>query len=82
MDVGTITTLRQCEHCAYFRPEELNTGFCQFHDMYVLIDFDCERFEQRRTRAEGGDGLTGSQNSPAGSQDELAGSQKEELKRA
>jgi len=63
MDVGAMTVWRRCEYCAHFLQEELNTGYCQFHDMYVLRDFDCGKFEQRSTRAEGGD-------RPAASQEE------------
>jgi hypothetical protein len=45
--------------------------------MYVLRDFDCEKFEQRRIRAEGGDGLAENQDGLAENQDGLAENQKE-----
>jgi len=55
MDVSQMTILRNCEHCLYFRPKELNTGFCQRHEMFVLKDFDCGKFEQRLLAVEGGE---------------------------
>lgn len=50
-----MITLRSCEHCLHFRPEESSTGFCQLHEMFVLKDFDCGKFEQRLLAAEGGE---------------------------
>lgn len=50
-----MTTLRSCEQCLHFRPKELNTGFCQWHEMFVLNDFDCGKFEQRSLTMEGGE---------------------------
>jgi hypothetical protein len=47
--------IRNCEHCLHFQSEELNTGFCQWHEMFVLKDFDCEKFEQRPLTVEGGE---------------------------
>jgi len=52
-----MTILRCCENCEYFLQEELPTGYCRFHEMYVLMDFDCGKFEQRHTLTEGGDEL-------------------------
>lgn len=50
-----MTKLRSCEQCLYFQSEELNTGFCRWHEMFVLNDFDCEKFEQRPLTVEGGE---------------------------
>jgi hypothetical protein len=50
-----MITLRMCAHCLHFRPEELGTGFCRWHEMFVLKDFDCEKFEQRPQPVEGGE---------------------------
>ena len=55
MDANQMTTLHRCEYCRHFRPEELNTGFCQRHEMFVLKDFDCEKFEQSPLAVEGGE---------------------------
>jgi hypothetical protein len=49
------TLPRNCEHCLYFRQEELGTGYCQFHEMFVLRDFDCGKFVQRPLLVEGGE---------------------------
>lgn len=50
-----MKSLQNCEHCVHFRQEELPIGYCQFHEMYVLKDFDCGKFEQRNITTEGGD---------------------------
>ncbi|GAK49970.1 hypothetical protein U14_01195 [Candidatus Moduliflexus flocculans] len=50
-----MTTLRSCEYCRHFCPDELNTGFCQRHEMFVLKDFDCGKFEPRPLIVEGGE---------------------------
>ena len=55
MDASQMTTLRSCEHCLHFQQEELSTGFCKRHEMFVLKDFDCEKFEQRPLTVEGGE---------------------------
>lgn len=55
MAARKMRPLQDCEHCAHFQQEELNTGYCQFHEMYVLKDFDCGKFVQRNTIGEGGD---------------------------
>ena len=33
-----------CGYCVYFQEEEWDTGYCQFHHMYVLKTFDCPEF--------------------------------------
>lgn len=60
---------RNCEHCLHFRQEEQGTGFCQFHEMYVLRDFDCGKFEQRPQAVEGGEVSSGNTISEAKSHD-------------
>jgi hypothetical protein len=55
MDAGQMMKPRSCEHCLHFRPDELSTGFCQWHEMFVLKDFDCAKFEQCQRTAEGGE---------------------------
>ena len=44
-----------CEQCRYFRPDEWKTGYCRYHQMFVLKTFDCPRFASGRMSAEGGD---------------------------
>ena len=46
---------RECENCLYFTQEELGTGFCQSHEMYVFHDFDCEKFTIREMCPGGGE---------------------------
>lgn len=40
----TDHTQRHCEDCVYFQEEQWDTGYCQFHHMYVLKTFDCPEF--------------------------------------
>ena len=44
-----------CEQCRYCRSDEGNTGYCRYHQMFVLNTFDCPRFASGRMSAEGGD---------------------------
>ena len=46
---------QDCEHCRHSRKDELATGYCRLHDMYVLNTFWCQKFVQRFMFAEGGD---------------------------
>lgn len=45
---------RVCEHCAHFREDEWNTGYCQRHTMFVLKSFSCVDFTPCETVAAGG----------------------------
>jgi hypothetical protein len=33
-----------CERCGHFRHRQENMGFCHFHRVYVLTNFDCKKF--------------------------------------
>lgn len=37
-------THAECAGCAYFREEQMDTGYCRLHKMYVLRTFDCSKF--------------------------------------
>ena len=34
----------RCANCMHFNEEQVDTGFCRFHKMYVLRSFDCPNF--------------------------------------
>lgn len=33
-----------CEFCKHFRQDEGNMGYCLFHHVYVMADFNCKNF--------------------------------------
>lgn len=45
---------QHCEDCSYFREDELDTGYCQFHNMFVLRIFGCQNFIQHLPVVPGG----------------------------
>ena len=57
MKTETLSAQNQriCGQCRYFQTDEWNTGYCQYHKMFVLNIFDCRDFARRDNDAEGGD---------------------------
>jgi hypothetical protein len=53
---------QHCEDCAHFRQDELDTGYCQLHSMFVLRAFWCQKFLQRPAEAQKGGEDRGSEN--------------------
>ncbi len=48
---------QHCVDCTHFRQDELDTGFCQLYNMFVLQAFWCQKCLYRLPEAqeEGGD---------------------------
>lgn len=53
----TNSSQAQCVNCRYFQVDQLDTGFCRFHKMYVLPTFDCPEFVKKSGTSQGGDAV-------------------------